>query len=113
MFVFLVLPGVELWVLLGGLHLAVVTLLCVATGLVGWWFARKEGLELWSDLESDVANGRVPTVEGIDAMLMLAGAWALILPGLMTDLVGVALLVPVVRGRLVPVVRMLIRQYLL
>ena len=112
-FFFLVLPGMELWLLLGGLHLAVVTLLCMTTGAVGWWFARREGLDLWSELESDVANGRLPTHEGVDAMLMLAGAWAMILPGLLTDLLGVALLVPVVRSRAVPIVRNLVRQYLL
>ena len=112
-FFFLVLPGAELSLLLGSLHLAVVIFLCLVTGAVGWWFARREGLDLWSELESDLANGRLPTEEGLDAMLMLLGAWAMILPGLLTDLVGVALLVPLVRARAVPLVRNLMRQYLL
>ena len=103
----------ELWFLLSGLNLAVVVLLCMVTGGVGWWFARKEGLDLWTELESDVANKRLPTEEGVDAMLLLIGAWALILPGLLTDFVGVALLVPVVRARAVPLVRNLVRDYLL
>jgi len=112
--IFLVLPGIELWFMFSlGLHLAVMILLSTATGVVGWWFARKEGLDLWSELESDVANGRLPTIEGVDAMLMVLGGWGLIMPGLLTDFAGAALLVPVVRAWAVPQIRYSVQKYLL
>ena len=111
---FLVLPGVEIWVFLDlGLHFAVLLLLSVFTGGVGWWYARKEGLDLWTELESDLANKRLPTIEGLDAMLMVLGGWALILPGLITDVIGGALMVPAVRNLAVPFIRQTLRRYLL
>lgn len=67
------------------------------TAAIGWYFARGEQWSLWTELESDVQNGRVPTQEGVDAMLVLIGAWGLMVPGLVTDIAGAALLVPPVR----------------
>lgn len=107
-----VLPWVEFLLMMHlGLSATTALLWCVATGLVGWWHARQEELSLWTELESDIQNGRVPTEEGVDAMLKLLGAWGLILPGLLTDLAGAALLVPQVRAALVPAVRQYVREH--
>lgn len=94
----LVLPLVEvaLWVRVPW-PLWLIVLECGATAAVGWFFARGEDWTLWTELESDVQNGRVPTLEGVDAMLVLIGAWGLMVPGLVTDLAGAALLVPPLR----------------
>ncbi len=93
--------------------LAVAIALSVATAGVGWWFSRTERLDLWSELESDVQNGRVPTEEGLNAMMTIFGGWALIVPGLLTDLLGASLLFPAVRKRCIHPLRSFIRNYLL
>src|SRR5574341_354664 len=106
-----VLPWVELWLMLQlGLSTTAVVVWCVVTGVYGWRRARKEDLSLWTELESDLQNRRVPTAEGVDAMLELIGAWGLILPGLITDLLGAALLIPRVRTALVEPVRSYLRD---
>ena len=107
-------PWLELW-LINTLDLAlpVVILQGVATGAVGIWFARQEELSLWSELEADVQNGRVPTEEALDAMLTVLAGWALIVPGWVTDLVGATLLVPAVRRLLIAPLRVMIRDHLL
>ena len=111
---FLLLPGVEMWLFTGlGLHLAVIIFQCMATGALGWWFARQEGLDLWTELESDLANKRLPTLEGLDAMLMVLGGWGLMIPGLFTDVAGGALVVPMVREKVVPWIRDWMRHSLL
>ncbi|NIP72798.1 MAG: FxsA family protein, partial [Gammaproteobacteria bacterium] len=103
----------EFWLMTAlGQALAVVLLQAVATAVVGWWFARQEELSLWSELESDLQNGRVPTEEALDAMLVVLGGWGLIVPGWLTDLTGAALLVPAVRRLLMAPLRRLIREYL-
>lgn len=108
----LMLPGLELWLIFSlGQALPVVIVQALATAGVGWWFARREGLSLWSEMESDVQNHRVPTEEGLDAMLEVLGGWALIVPGWITDLVGAALLVPAVRRVLIPPIRDTIRDH--
>jgi UPF0716 protein FxsA len=108
----LILPWLELWLMFRlDQALPVVVLQGVVTAAVGWWFARRERLSLWSELESDIANGRVPTEEALDAMLAVLGGWALIVPGWITDLIGAMLLVPAVRRVLMGPLRGLIRDY--
>lgn len=110
----LVVPLLELWLMFGlGQALSLTILQAILTGVAGGWFAHKEGLSLWSELESDVQNGRVPTEEGLDAMLEVLGGWALIVPGWITDLVGAALVVPAVRQKLIPSIRQIIRDHLI
>jgi UPF0716 protein FxsA len=107
-----VLPWAEFLLILHlGLSTTAVLLWCLVTGAVGWWHARQEDLSLWTELESGIQNGRVPTEEGIDGILKLLGAWGLILPGLLTDLAGAALLVPRVRAFLVPAIREYAREH--
>ena len=110
----LFLPGLELWLMFSlGVTLPVVILQGVATAAVGAWFARKEGLSLWAELESDIKNHRVPTEEGLDTMMEVLGGWALLVPGWITDLTGAALVVPAVRRVLIHPIREAIRDHLI
>lgn len=110
----LVVPWLEIGIINAlDLALPVVVLQGVVTGAVGIWFARSENLSLWSELEADVQNGRVPTDEALDAMLTVLGGWALIVPGWVTDVIGAVLLVPAVRRVLVAPLRGMIRDHLI
>jgi UPF0716 protein FxsA len=94
----LIVPLLEVWLWMQvPWPLWLVLLECAATAGVGWYFARGEDWTLWTELESGVQNGRVPTLEGVDALLLLIGAWGLIVPGLLTDLAGALLLAPPLR----------------
>lgn len=108
----LVLPWLEFWVAMQ-LHWPTWFLLlwCAGAALVGWRFARTEDLTLWTEIESDIQNHRVPPAETVDAMLVLVGAWALILPGLLSDAVGILLLIPQIRSELVEPIRNFIRKH--
>jgi UPF0716 protein FxsA len=110
----LVVPWLEIWLMLGlGLALPVIVLQAAATAAVGWWFARQEELSFWSELEADIQNHRVPTEEGLETMLIVLGGWALIIPGIITDLVGAVLLAPPLRRLLIPPLRSAIRDHLI
>ncbi len=110
-FALLVLPWLEFWLVLQ-LHWPVwfTVLWCGGAAMMGWWFARGEDLSLWTELESDIQNGRVPTAEAVEAMLVQIGAWALIIPGLLSDALGILLLTPPVRAELVEPIRAFIRR---
>jgi UPF0716 protein FxsA len=111
---FLVVPWVEFWLMMElGFSLVTATALGVATAAAGWWLSRGEGLGLWTELESDVQNGRVPTAEALDAMMVVIGGWGLIIPGLLTDMVGAVLLVPAIRRLAMEPLRRWIRLHLL
>lgn len=67
------------------------------TGVVGASLVKRQGLAVWESARARLAEGAIPSAElAHGAMLLVAGAF-LIAPGYLTDLVGVALLIPRVR----------------
>lgn len=107
----LAVPALEVLVFtLSGLPLWAIFLESALTAALGWRYARREGLDLWTELESDIRNRRLPPEETLDAMLVVLGGWLLIAPGLLTDLAGALLLMRAVRVRLVTEIRAAIRR---
>ncbi len=75
-------------------------LLLLVFSLSGAWLAKREGLVAWRRFQLALAEGRVPTREVADgAIVLLAGA-LLLVPGFLTDLLGLLLLIPVSRSLL-------------
>ncbi|GAA0278236.1 FxsA family protein [Cryptosporangium japonicum] len=79
-------------------------LLLVGSALLGSWLLRREGARAFRALREAAAAGRTPAKETAEGAVVLAGGLLMILPGLISDVVGLLLLVPPVRalaGRLV------------
>lgn len=97
---FVVLPLVEMAILIWtGERIGILPTLgiIIATGIAGAALVKREGLSVWADAQSRLAEGRVPTRElAHGAMLLVAGAF-LLTPGFLTDIVGFSLLLPTVR----------------
>ncbi len=98
---FIIVPLVELYLLL---RLADVTspmttfLIVIVTGVIGSMLARREGVMAWYRFRSAVAEGRVPSTELQDGLMIVFAAALLLTPGLLTDALGFTLLVPVGRS---------------
>jgi len=77
---------------------AIGVLLTVILLLVSWpvgmWLTKAEGRAAWRRLSDAVAAGRPPGREVIDGALVLGGGILLIVPGFITDVLGLALLAP-------------------
>ncbi len=73
-------------------------LLVLATSLLGSWLLRREGLRAWRAFRAVAESGRPPGAEVSRGLLGLGGALLLAVPGFLTDLVGLALLLPPVRA---------------
>jgi UPF0716 protein FxsA len=71
--------------------------LVIVTGIVGAALARYQGVRCWQRVSEQLAAGQVPGSALLDAMLILVAGALLITPGVLTDLVGFALLVPPTR----------------
>ena len=86
-----------------GLGWTLVVLL--AGSLVGLWLARREGVRAAQALAEAVGNRQVAHAEITDGLLVAAGGVLLFVPGLVTDLAGLLLVLPptraLVRRRLV------------
>lgn len=72
-------------------------LLVVLTALVGLLLVRAEGRHTLQKIQRRVAKGEAPTNELIDGGLLLVSGVMLLTPGLVTDLIGLLLVIPPTR----------------
>lgn len=94
---FIVVPIVELAVLLqvgDWLGWLPTVGLLIVVSVLGTWLVRREGTRAWRAFRAALAQGRVPTTQAVDGMLVLFGGALLLTPGFVTDLLGLALLIP-------------------
>jgi UPF0716 protein FxsA len=97
---FVVLPAIELALLveLGTrIGTGATLLLIMATGVVGAGLARRQGLGVLRELQSETAEGRLPAGSLVDGVIILVAGALLVTPGVLTDLFGFACLVPAFR----------------
>ena len=103
---FVLMPLVELAILvyLGTIIGAFYTILIVVlTGILGAILTRSQGLATLSRIRSSLQRGILPANELFDGALILVGGLFLLTPGIITDIFGLAVLVPQTRhiiGRL-------------
>ena len=110
-FIFIVVPLSELYVIVQVAHsigafntLAVLFLV----SLVGAWLVKREGIGVLRKAQAKVDAGQVPGKELADGVLILLGGALLLVPGFITDAIGVLLLLPPVRAAMRA---LLIRRY--
>jgi UPF0716 protein FxsA len=97
---FTLVPFIEIYLLIkiGGQVGAFNTILIVIlTGLLGASLARLEGIKTMTKVRESLNRGELPAEEMLDAMLIFAAGVVLLTPGFITDLTGLALLVPKLR----------------
>jgi UPF0716 protein FxsA len=78
--------------------------LMLATSLIGAWLAQREGRRTWTALRQALAENRMPAGELADAVLIMIGGLFLLLPGFISDVIGLIFLLPFTR----PVMRWLL-----
>jgi UPF0716 protein FxsA len=100
---FLVVPILEIWFLIqvgSAIGAGWTILVVVATAIAGAWLVRAQGLEVVRRIQQDLAVGRVPTGDMLEALMLLVAGAVLLTPGFFTDAVGFTLLIPPVRASL-------------
>jgi UPF0716 protein FxsA len=99
--IFIVVPLVELYVILkvGDAIGAVWTILLLAAdSVLGSLLLRAQGRSVWRRFNDTLAAGGMPHREVLDGVLIIFGGAFLITPGFLTDVVGLALLIPPTRS---------------
>ena len=76
--------------------------LVVATGMLGAVVMKRQGAEVWRSAQMRMARGEFPTEEILGGMMVLVGGAMMITPGIITDAVGILLMVPAVRSLIIP-----------
>lgn len=72
--------------------------LVIGAAIAGGLLLRQQGLSVLTQLRSNVNEGRMPARSIADAMMIGVAALFLVLPGFLSDVVALALLLPPVRG---------------
>ncbi len=99
--IFVLTPIIELFVLieLGKMIGTWNTIaIVVVTGVVGAMLAKSQGLSVIRDIQTDLMNGILPADRLFDGALVLVGGVLLVTPGIITDLLGFLLLIPLTRA---------------
>jgi UPF0716 protein FxsA len=105
---FIVLPFAELFILIriGKVIGAWYTLLgVIVVGFIGAYLAKQQGLRVIRQWQESLAQGRLPEEGIVGGILVLVGCLLLITPGIISDFVGLALLLPFTRRLIVPALK--------
>lgn len=98
--VFIVIPLLELYLLikLGGEIGAFYTiLLIILTALAGGVFMKAQGMRVMQDARQSLLQGKMVEQQAFEGVLVFIGGVLLLLPGLVTDAIGLLLLLPPIR----------------
>jgi len=96
-FLFTLVPLLELYLLirLGAYIGAVDTIaIVIGTGVAGGLLAKSQGLAVLDRMRAELNQGRLPAESLFDGLLILIAGAMLITPGLLTDGLGLLLLIP-------------------
>lgn len=97
---FIAVPVIELWLILqvGEMIGAGPTIaLLVIDSLIGAWLVRNQGGSAWRRFRLATDAGRIPANEAVDGFMIILGGTLLLLPGFLTDFVGLAFVLPPTR----------------
>ena len=98
---FTIIPIIEIFLLIeiGSMFgaLTAVTLV-ILTGFLGAFLARMQGLQTLYRIQESLREGRMPTGELLDTLLIVIAGLVLLTPGFLTDSAGFLLLIPATRN---------------
>jgi UPF0716 protein FxsA len=98
---FTLIPVLEIYLLikigylLGAFNTVIVV---IVTALLGASLARHEGIRTMIRVRESVNRGELPAEEMLDAVLIFIAGIVLLTPGFITDLAGIAILIPNARS---------------
>jgi UPF0716 protein FxsA len=98
---FTLIPVFELYLLIKiGYYLGALNtiLVVIVTGLLGAYLAKLQGIKTMIRVRESMNRGELPAEEMLDALLIFIAGIVLLTPGLITDLAGIAILVPHTRA---------------
>lgn len=108
LFLFVLLPAAEFTVLfLLGREIGVLNLIAAVAlaAIIGGGIARTRGFQQWKQWQQSVSAGKMPDEGVMGGILILAACLFLILPGFVSDVIALALLIPPIRRLVAGVLR--------
>jgi len=100
-FLLVIVPLTELYVLIevgssiGGLS---VILLIIMTAILGVSFMRQQGMMTMQKIQQGIVSGQAPEKEILESVFIFIGGLFLLLPGFISDTLGLLFLIPTTRS---------------
>ncbi|WP_144510939.1 FxsA family protein [Bacillus sp. FJAT-22090] len=110
---FIVIPAIEIYILLlSGKTIGVwyTFLLLLASGVIGAYFAKKQGLKAFREVSNDLKTGIAPGEAAINGICVFLGSLLVLLPGFISDILGFMLLFAPTRNLFKPLFYRWIRK---
>ena len=86
-------------------------LLSSATAVGGLWLMREEDFSIWTLVEVELQQRHLPTDELWQAFILWVAGGLLLVPGVLTDALGLSLTVPDIRSALIDQLNRYFRQH--
>lgn len=67
------------------------------TAMIGMWLLRTQGRKIMSSLKTQLARGEAPVASLADGVSVMGGAVLMLIPGYVTDGIGLVMFLPVIR----------------
>ena len=115
LFLLIVVPALEIGLLiLSGNTFGVpaTILMIIATGILGAYLAKRQGLQAIQNVQEQIRYGQVPGDAIIDGLCILVGGVVLLTPGFITDALGFLLLFPQTRKILKPLILKVFKKWI-
>ena len=110
---FIIIPAIELYILmLSGKTIGVFNtfLLIIASGIIGGYLAKKQGMKAFREVSESVKNYQAPGEAAINGICIFVGAILVVLPGFISDILGFMLLFNPTRNLFKPIIYRWIRK---
>ena len=101
---FTIIPIIEIYLLIEiGSFFGVLTAITfvILTGFLGAFMARIQGLQTLFRIQESLREGRMPSGELLDGLLIVIAGVVLLTPGFLTDSAGFLLLIPTTRNSII------------
>ncbi len=73
--------------------------LVIAIAIGGTWLLRRQGLGAFQRAQAAINRGEMPVADVMDGFVLIFAALLMVTPGLLTDAIGLLLLIPALRRR--------------
>jgi UPF0716 protein FxsA len=98
---FILMPILDLYILVKAsqsMGFGATIILILATGIAGYYLAKSEGKVILKKINKEMGQGRVPGDEILSGFSILIGGFLLLLPGIITDIIGITMVLPGTRN---------------
>jgi UPF0716 protein FxsA len=86
--------------------------LIIATAIAGAILSRQQGAAAWQRIQEDLRSGQMPGDSILDGLCVLVAGATLLTPGVLTDIGGLLLLIPITRKPLKSLIKSKTRDYI-